>query len=223
AATPLDTVRRAVGTATANHLHQLAHGQDDRVVHEREVEKSISTDRTMAADLLTEAAVARELLRGSGEVAERLRQAGRTARTVGIKIRFADFTTVTRVRTLVEPTDAAAIVYREALQLYRALNLDQPRIRLVGVKVENLRPASEPTQLAFDLTGAATRPAVAVDHAIDALTARFGEAAVRPASLLAPSAVSSAGGINRAKPRMTDPSTPDVITNRRDPGRNHGA
>ncbi|MCW2522240.1 MAG: polymerase, partial [Frankiales bacterium] len=149
--TPLDTLRRAVGTASGEHLHRLANAVDERSVGARAPEKSISTDRTLLHDLITEPEVARELLRGAGEVADRLRQAGKVARTVGIKIRFADFTTLTRVRTLAEPTDSNAAIYAATLQLYRALDLDQPRIRLVGVKAENLRAADEPTQLAFDL------------------------------------------------------------------------
>ncbi|HEX2902577.1 MAG TPA: DNA polymerase IV [Jatrophihabitans sp.] len=204
AAMPLDPLRRAVGAASAQHLHDLSNGVDARPVLPRAEEKSISTDRTMARDLLTEADVARELLRGAGEVTERARQAGRVARTVGIKIRFADFTTVTRVRTLSEPTDAAATVYREALQLYRALRLDQPRVRLVGVKLENLRAAGEPTQLALDLdarAAAAGASDAAADQAIDALVARFGESVVRPASLLDRNATPSAGGMNRAPRR----------------------
>ncbi len=235
AATPLDTLRRAVGQASAQHLHDLSNGIDARAVTARTEEKSISTDRTMARDLLTESEVARELLRGAGEVSERARQAGRVARTVGIKIRFADFVTITRVRTLAEPTDAAAVVYAEALALYRALRLDQPRIRLVGVKLENLRDADEATQLALDFdestgsgvpgqpatsdggartpvgptpvragrtdTAAGRAAARATDQAIDALVARFGDAVVRPASLLGRAPVDSAGGLNRAKPR----------------------
>lgn len=213
--TPLDTLRRAVGNASATHLHALANAHDDRVVSPREAEKSISTDRTMAVDLLTETEVSRELLRGSGEVTERLRQAGRVARTVGIKIRFADFTTLTRVRTLAEPTDVTSVVYAEAVQLYRALKLDRPRVRLVGVKVENLRPAGEATQLAFDLTGTAARPAgAAADQAIDALAARFGDSVVGPASLLKRSSSAPTGGFSRAGPRVHELGASDVITNR---------
>jgi DNA polymerase-4 len=156
AVTPIDQLRRAVGVATAEHLHSLANARDDRTVTARAPEKSISTDRTLSRDLLTEDEIARELLRGATEVAERLRHAGRRARTVGIKIRFADFNTITRVRTLAEPTDSSAQIYAEALALYRSLKLDQPRVRLVGVKAENLRLADEATQLALDLTGAAT-------------------------------------------------------------------
>ena len=78
------------------------------------------------------------------------------------------------------------MVYAEAVQLYRALALDRPRIRLVGVKAENLRPAGEATQLALDLFGdqPAGRAPARPTGPIDALTARFGEAVVRPASLL---------------------------------------
>lgn len=184
AATPIDTLRRAVGLAAAEHLHALANGIDDRVVRDREPEKSISTDRTVASDLLNESAVATELLRGATEVAERLRAAHLVARTVGIKIRFADFTTVTRVRTLSQPTQTTSTVHSSALELYRSLQLDQPRIRLVGVKAENLRTEGEASQLSLDLTGALPSPRASADHAIDALAAKFGPSAVRPASLL---------------------------------------
>jgi DNA polymerase-4 len=198
AVTPLDTLRRAVGTASADHLHALANGHDERAVNPAQVEKSISTDRTLAADLLTEAEVCRELLRGSGEVAERLRQAGWLARTIGIKIRFADFTTVTRVHTLAEPTDAAAVVYAETVKLYRSLRLDQPRIRLVGVKAENLRPAGEAVQLALDLFSDRQPANAPTDRVVDALAARFGKSVVGPASLLGQR---SAGGFNRSVDR----------------------
>jgi DNA polymerase-4 len=209
AATGLETLRRALGTASADHLHALANGRDEREVNPTHVEKSISTDRTLATDLLTEAEVCRELLRGSGEVAERLRQAGWVARTIGIKIRFADFTTVTRVRTLAEPTDVAAVVYAETVSLYRSLALDQPRIRLVGVKAENLRRAGEATQLALDLFGDQRPAAAPTDRVIDALTARFGKPVVGPASLLGKqSDTAAAGGFNRSVDRSRSVSPP---------------
>ena len=168
----------------------------------RAEEKSISTDRTMASDLLTEADVARELLRGAGEVAERARHAGRVARTVGIKIRFADFTTVTRVRTLADPTDAARWCTAEALQLYRALRLDQARVRLVGVKLENLRSAGEATQLALDLEPQSRRPQSRPGLPIRRSTRWWpgsASAVVRPASLLDRAVKPRPEGRNRAR------------------------
>jgi DNA polymerase-4 len=198
--TPLDTLRRAVGTATADQLRALALGRDERPVRPRSPEKSISSDRTVAADLLTEEAVARELLRGAEDVAERLRRTAHAARTVGIKIRFADFTTVSRVRTLTPPVDSTAAIYAESIALYRSLGLDRPRVRLVGVKVENLRPVDEPVQLAFDLaawgpnpSARRARPAASPDGAIDRLADRFPTAPVRPASLLSPKCETAVG------------------------------
>jgi DNA polymerase-4 len=107
---------------------------------------------------------------------------------VGIKIRFADFRTITRVRTLSSWTDSTAVVYDAAADLYRGLRLDQPRIRLVGVKCENLRSAAEaPEQLMLD-TSAVQPPVDAarlgVDQAADTAKTRFGSDAVRPATLL---------------------------------------
>jgi DNA polymerase-4 len=180
--TPLDTLRRAVGTAAADHLHALANGRDDRAVQVGEVEKSISADHTTDTDLVEESDVLRELLRLSDEVGRRVRGRGFVARTVGIKIRFADFKTITRVRTLPGWTDSSATIFQIATELYRALDLDRPRIRLVGVKCENLREADNaPEQLSFDDLQPAARPP---DTVLDAARARFGSAALGYATLL---------------------------------------
>jgi DNA polymerase IV len=181
---PLGTLRRAVGAAVAEHLHALASGHDPREVDPHEVEKSISADHTTAVDLTDEAEISRELLRLSGEVGQRLRERQWVARTVGIKIRFADFRTVTRVRTVADWVDSTATLHEIALDLYRSLNLDRPRIRLVGVKAEQFREAAEtPRQLTLDEVA----PGDAVDDvtdAADAARARYGPSAIRPATLI---------------------------------------
>jgi DNA polymerase-4 len=188
AETPVDTLRRALGTASAEHLSALAHGIDPRSVQPHEVEKSISADRTLDEDLTAEAEVCRELLRLSEEVGSRVRARGFAARTIGIKIRYADFRTVTRVRTLPSWTASTGEIYETAVALYRSLDLDQPRIRLVGVKCEALRETDTVSeQLTLDLTSepgdapARTR----ADHAVDAARERFGPAAVQPGTLVA--------------------------------------
>lgn len=191
AVTPPDTLRRAVGIAAAEQLAALAAGHDPRPVSPDDVEKSISADRTLDVDLTAEADVRRELLRLAEEVGARVRSRGLAARTVGIKIRFADFRTVTRVRTLGGWIDSTAQIYSTADELYRNLRLDRPRIRLVGVKCENLRDIGEvPEQLTLDLDpddapgapGAGPRPPL--DAVLDAARERFGSAAIRPGSLL---------------------------------------
>jgi DNA polymerase-4 len=188
AQTPVDTLRRAVGSAVADHLSALAHGIDPRRVEPHEVEKSISTDRTLDTDLTTEAEVCRELLALSEELGRRVRSRGFVARTVGIKIRFADFRTVTRVRTLPGWTAATGEIYETAADLYRGLRLDRPRIRLVGVKVESLGAADavvEQLTLDLDPSRADTPARNRADRAVDAARARFGDAAIRSATLLA--------------------------------------
>jgi DNA polymerase IV len=188
AGTPLDTLRRAVGVAAAEHLAALAHGIDPRPVQPHEVEKSISADRTLDVDLTEEADVRRELLKLAEEVGSRVRSRGFATRTVGIKIRYADFRTVTRVRTLPAWTASTAEIYETAVDLYRGLLLDRPRVRLVGVKAENLRAADGiPEQLTLDMTaaGPGVPERTRADQAVDAARARFGSSAVRPGTLLA--------------------------------------
>ena len=73
----------------------------------------------------------------------RLRRAGFVARTVAIKVRFSDFTTITRSRTLASPTDVGKELYDTSRMLYEALGLQRARIRLVGVKAEGLIPVDE--------------------------------------------------------------------------------
>jgi DNA polymerase-4 len=110
-----------------------------------------------------------------------MRNAGHVGRTVSIKIRFADFSTITRSRTLQVPTDTAKEIFDVARGLYEALGLQRVRIRLVGVRMEGLDDASEaPHQMAFDEPAHGHRDA---EVAIDALRSRFGATAVQPGRL----------------------------------------
>lgn len=184
AAVPRPALDRAVGPAAAAALARLAAGIDDRPVGPSVLEKSISADRTVATDLLSEADVARQLLALSGEVGRRLRERQLCCRTVGIKIRYADFRTITRTATLRTPTDGDAPIYATARQLYQRLQLDRPRVRLVGVKAEGLVPPHQVMeQLSIDTVGISVGQR-ALDAARDAAVARFGDGAVAPASLL---------------------------------------
>lgn len=185
AATPADTLRRAMGAANATHLHALANGIDPRPVRTDEIEKSISSEHTVDVDITDPADVRRELLRLSGDVARRLRQRDFVARVVGIKIRFADFTTVTRVRTLDTWTDATSAIYDVSAALYDGLDLDRPRVRLVGVKAENLRqPGEVAQQLSFDDLATDHAAASGTDAVLDAARHRFGDGALGFATLL---------------------------------------
>jgi DNA polymerase-4 len=180
--TPAATLKRALGDAVGTHLHALSWGRDERPVVPEQVEKSIGAEETFPRDVDDPQVVLREVLRLSERVAARLRSAEMIGRTVVLKVRFADFTTITRSRTLTEHTDVARTIYRTACELYEGLGLDRARLRLVGVRVEGLVDAAAGhRQMAIDEREHGWREA---EQAVDRASARFGPGAVRPASLV---------------------------------------
>ncbi|MGO9081532.1 MAG: DNA polymerase IV [Streptosporangiaceae bacterium] len=183
ARTPVSTLDYELGRATAAHLAALAWGRDPRKVTPGAVEKSIGAEETFATDVDDPQLIRRELLRLSGRTARGLRSAGCAARTVVVKLRLADFTTITRSRTLPEPTDVARQIYATACALYAAAGLDdRARLRLVGVRASGLIPSSAAqTQLVLGEEPSAWREA---ERAADRIDGRFGTDMIRPAALV---------------------------------------
>ena len=179
---PRGVLRRALGPAAGDHLADLAWGRDQRRVSSSTPERSVGHEHTFAGDVDDPEIIHRQLLGLSDHVAARLRAAGWVGRTVSIKIRFADFTTITRSRTMAEATDVGRVIYTQAAALYEGLGLQRARLRLVGVRMEKLMPASAGShQIALDEPDAGCREA---ETAVDRAVARFGHGAVLPASLL---------------------------------------
>lgn len=184
--TPLASLQRAVGVHLGRQLHHLAWGTDRGELTVRsgpyEPQRSMGADETFARDTDDRDVVVRELLRLSTRVAGRMRSAEVAGRTITLKVRFSDFTTITRSRTLAEATDVTVEIHRAVTGLYDALGLQRARLRLVGVRVEGLVPrATVHHQLAL---GEPDRGWAEADRAVDRATRRFGAAAVRPASLV---------------------------------------
>jgi DNA polymerase-4 len=188
--TPLRTLQRAVGEGLGSHLHELAWGTDRRTITPRNVsafgggdpDKSMGAQETFGRDTDDREVILRELLRLATKVTHRMRVAGVAGRTVSITVRFADFTTLTRSRTLPEATDVTQEIYRTATSLYDALGLQRARLRLVGVRAEGLVPRQ--TVQRQLVLGEREHGWSDADRAVDRATRRFGAAAVRPASLL---------------------------------------
>jgi DNA polymerase IV len=179
---PVGTLERALGPAAGRHLAALAWGRDARTVVPDESDKSVGAEETFGADVDDHVVVRREMLRLSQRVAARLRSGGWRGRTVSIKVRFADFTTITRSRTVRDPTDVAQEIYSVASDLYAALGLDRARIRLVGVRVEGLvESARVETQLLLDAPEHGWREA---EQAMDRARRRFGSGSITPAALV---------------------------------------
>ncbi|MEL7209839.1 MAG: DNA polymerase IV, partial [Actinomycetota bacterium] len=148
AALPLDVLRRSVGDAAGRHLHALAHGEDERAVVPGQRAKSIGHEETFAADLTERHDLDRELVRLADGVAMRLRSAGMAARTIVLKVRFGDFTTITRSTTLADPVDSGRSIWTEARALLDRVDPTQG-VRLLGISGTGLDPAAT-RQLTFE-------------------------------------------------------------------------
>jgi len=183
ARTPAATLRRELGTAAGAHLAALAWGRDPRRVISRVPDKSIGAEETFATDVDDPVVIRRELLRLSERTARGLRAGTWVARTVVVKLRLANFKTITRSKTLPEPTDVAQMIYRTACALYTGSGLDaSARLRLVGVRATGLIPAGgTATQLALGEEPESWRDA---EQAVDKIAGRFGPGTVRPAVLV---------------------------------------
>jgi len=194
--TPVSTLRRAIGHAAGGHVRDLAWGIDERSVSgvrsaraftpAATPDKSIGADETFGRDTDDPQVQLRELLRLTGKVTARMRAAEVVGRTVTVKLRFADFTTITRSRTRTEPSDVTREIYGTVQEVFASWRLQRARVRLVGVRVAGLTPRAGSTRQL--LLGEGDRGWGEADRAVDRAVGRFGTGAVRPATLLSGSA-----------------------------------
>ncbi|MEI6843994.1 MAG: DNA polymerase IV [Actinomycetes bacterium] len=179
--TPRTTLIRALGEATGASLYELAWGRDYRDVVTDEPDKSISAAETFARDIDDPEILLQELLRLTEKATARLRGRSLFSKTISIKVRYADFSTITRSKTLPLAIDSTHETYDVVKALFNAVGINGARVRLVGVSLDNLQ-ADAPEQL---ILGARERGWREADGAIDKAQARFGRHSVRPARLVA--------------------------------------
>jgi DNA polymerase-4 len=180
--TPRATLIRALGDATGASLYELAWGRDYRDVIPDEPEKSIGNEETFSEDLDNPEEILREFLRMTEKATARLRERSLFAKTISIKIKFADFSSLTRSKTVPIAIDNTHDTYEVVKALYLALRNEGARIRLVGVSLSHLQEGA-PVQLEL---GARERGWREADSAIDRAQARFGRGSVRPGRLISP-------------------------------------
>lgn len=180
AKTPRETLIRALGETNGASLFELAWGRDYRDVLSDGLEKSISAAETFARDIDDPEIILKEYLRLSEKASARLRERSLFAKTISIKVRFADFTTINRSKTLLLATDSSHDIYEIVKGLYGALRIDRARLRLVGVSLENLQ-CGAPEQL---ILGARERGWREAEGAVDRAHARFGPGSVKPGRLV---------------------------------------
>jgi DNA polymerase-4 len=137
AAVPEQRLAEWFGANLGPHLSRLARFEDERVLETVRVAKSESCETTFDEDLRGLDQLEPVLERLSTRLCEGLERQGQSGRTVGIKVRFADFSTVTRARSLSEPVNDLETVLGVARELLRRLGPEQP-VRLLGVRVAGL-------------------------------------------------------------------------------------
>ena len=174
------TLIRALGEASGASLYELAWGRDYRDVTPEEPDRSISAAETFAQDLDNPEEILTEFLRLTERATARLRDRELFAKTISIKVRFADFSTINRSKTLPLPIDSTHDVYEVVKGLYQALRIERARLRLVGVSLENLSEGA-PHQMMLGEREVGWRQA---EGAMDQARARFGKGSVRPARLI---------------------------------------
>lgn len=182
AATEVRLLERILGTAAARHLSDLSHGIDPRPVSPRREEKSIGTESTFFDTITDRDHARRVLLDQCHQCAARLRAGSLRARVVVLKARGADFTTVTRSRTMPASTDLAVDLWATVEALFAALPTPGGGFRLLGVRVEGLGRDADGVQLLLDDDPRRGAP----ERAADEVRRRWGKKAVAPASLLPP-------------------------------------
>lgn len=173
-------LRSRLGAHLGDHLWELAHGRDDRPVVPDRLAKSIGNEETFDVDLSESEDVRREVLRLADQVTARLRRDGRGARTITVKVRFADFRTVTRSVTGAGPCHDPFDVAASVESLLAEIDLTEG-VRLLGISLRNLGPVATQLDL-FDAPSSEVQPS---HIAMDAVRARFGRDAIGPARLRA--------------------------------------
>lgn len=164
-------------------LKALAFGVDNTPVVPWAPAKSVSSEDTLAVDTAEEAILRGRLLLQAETVGVQLRKMGLRAKTITLKLKYADFSQITRSVSLPGPTQAAETIFGAAVNLLQAQPLTR-KVRLIGVGASHLFPESAPSQLTL-FGDSADRNAdwEKVDQAVDAITRKFGRGTVRKASL----------------------------------------
>ncbi|GAB3717517.1 DNA polymerase IV [Nocardiopsis nanhaiensis] len=176
-----DLLRMELGEKAGTRLAALARGEDPSLVVPETPDKSVGAEETFAVDVDDPDKIDRELLRLAEKVGYRMRASGQVGRTVSIKLRKADFSTITRAKTLSEATDVARDISSVARALYTASGLRGSALRLVGVRVEGVVPAEQAHhQLALGEEDTGWRD---VERVMDRVKARFGPGAIQSAVL----------------------------------------
>src|SRR3990172_9474261 len=171
---PEEALCRRLGTV-GEQLHRLGRGIDDRPVVPEAMAKSMGAETTFAVDCEDPGRIRQSLLRLAERVSARLRREGLAGSTITVKIRFADFTTLTRALTLPAAVTLTDEIYHPALSLVHKVPLEGRKVRLLGIAVSKLTPKAAPGQMPLFPSDPRRENAA---RAVDEIRRRFGEAGI---------------------------------------------
>jgi DNA polymerase-4 len=199
---PVDTLFRLAGK-DGPRLKNLANGIDPRRVTPERETKSVSSETTLDVDLSRFDELEPVLWRLCEKTSKRLKHQELAGRTITLKLKTADFHSITRATRLPEPTQLAARLFTAGRELLRR-ECTGPRYRLIGIGASDLTGPEDADH--GDLADVATPRLKAMEGALDALRARFGDAAIgKGLSLRLPQRAGSGTAISRNPPEAEDP------------------
>ncbi|WP_326569911.1 hypothetical protein OIE69_42940 [Actinacidiphila glaucinigra] len=178
---PLQTIQRILGGREGRLLHERARGIDPRPVTPSELPQSISVQRILDRDTIDPYLVRTEILDAVVDLADQLRERRQVARGIALGVSFAGGSSVSRSRTLSEPSAFTDDLRDAAMAVFERLGLERARVRGVSVRLEHLVDAAgAPQQLSLDAGRENSRR---LDPVVDRVNARFGPGAVTRGAL----------------------------------------
>jgi DNA polymerase-4 len=168
---------------TGETLWERAHGRGSDVVRPYREPKSSGAENTFAEDTSDREVLSTWLLSQAERVGRDLRRHGLAGRTVTLKLKFEDFTQITRAKTLPHAVNADEIIYRTALDILSGVELPK-RLRLIGLSVSGFAQGGERSSLVPDRLEELSERYGRLDGAVDAIRDKFGKAAIKRGKLL---------------------------------------
>jgi len=180
---PVEVLEQTLGKHGVG-MHCLAMGMDDREVIPENEAKSIGHEETFDKDILDPDQARQEVLSLADRVARRMRRAGVRGRTVSLKVKYADFTQITRTTTLPEPVDDSAEIYTILCRLLGKTEVGRRPVRLVGVSLSQLTSPQNDAQLLLFGPDRTSLRRKELNTALDQICDKFGEKSIRPGTLI---------------------------------------
>ena len=180
---PVKVLEKALGKHGAA-MHRLAMGMDDREVVPEHVTKSIGHEESFAVNILALEEAKKEILSLAGRVARRMRREKLKGATISLKVKYSDFTQISRASALHMPTDDSGDIYAVACRLLKKTDVGKRAVRLLGISLSQLTSLEDGTQLSLFGPDSSSLKRKELNTALDSICDKFGEKSIRPATLI---------------------------------------